>query len=97
MNNKEEKENMFTIVNDDGKEVKCEILFTYEDEKTKKNYMAYTDNTLDEEGNTKVYASIYNPEEENPVLLPIETDEEWKMIEAILTSLSKEDEEENKD
>lgn len=89
MNNKEE--NMFTIVSDDGKEVKYEILFTYEDEKTKKNYMAYTDNTLDEEGNTKVYASIYNPEEENPVLLPIETDEEWKMIEAILTSLSKED------
>ena len=25
--------------------------------------------TLDEEGNTKVYASIFNPEEENPVLL----------------------------
>ena len=86
--NEEAKDNVFTIVNDEGKEIKCEILFTYEDEKTKKNYMAYTDNTLDDEGNTKVYASIYNPEEENPVLLPIETDEEWKMIEAILTSLS---------
>lgn len=62
--------------------------YTYEDEKTKKNYIAYTDNTLDEEGNTKVYASIFNPEEENPVLLPIETDEEWKLIEGILTSLT---------
>lgn len=90
--NEEAKDNVFTIVNDEGKEIKCEILFTYEDEKTKKNYMAYTDNTLDDEGNTKVYASIYNPEEENPVLLPIETDEEWKMIEAILTSLSNNDE-----
>ena len=42
-------------------------------------------------GNTKVYASIFNPEEENPVLLPIETDEEWKLIEGILTSLSSEE------
>ena len=89
MDNKGQKqENVFTIVNDNGEEIKCEILFTYEDEKTKKNYMAYTDNTLDEEGNTKGYASIFNPEEENPVLLPIETDEEWKLIEGILSSLS---------
>ena len=90
--NKEEKkqDSTFTIVNDNGEEIKCEILFTYEDEKTKKNYIAYTDNTLDDEGNTKVYAYIFNPEEENPVLLPIETDEEWKLIEGILTSLSSE-------
>ena len=87
MDNKEQ-ENTFTIINDEGKEVKCEILFTYEDEKTKKNYIAYTDNTTDEEGNTKVYASIFNPEEENPVLQPIESDEEWKLIEGILASLS---------
>ena len=58
--------------------------------------MAYTDNTLDEEGNTKVYASIFNPEEENPVLLPIETDEEWKLIEGILSSLSNPEDEEGK-
>ena len=64
MENEAKQDNTFTIVNDEGKEIKCEVLFTYEDEKTKKNYMAYTDNTLDEEGNTKVYASIYNPEEE---------------------------------
>ena len=95
MDNKEiKKDNTFTIIGDNGEEIKCEILFTYEDEKTKKNYMAYTDNSLDDEGNTKVYASIFNPEEENPVLLPIETDEEWKLIEGILTSLSSSDEKE---
>ena len=87
-NNGVKQDNTFTIVNDDGQEIKCEVLFTYEDEKTNKNYIAYTDNTLDDEGNTKVYASIFNPEEENPVLLPIETDEEWKLIEGILSSLS---------
>jgi len=41
-----------------------------------------------------VYASIFNPEEENPVLLPIETDEEWKLIEGILSSLSNPENEE---
>ena len=94
MDNEVKQENTFTIIGDDGKEIKCEILFTYEDEKSKKNYIAYTDNSIDEEGNTKVYASIFNPEEENPVLLPIETDEEWKLIDGILASLSSEDGEE---
>ena len=90
MDNKEMKkeDTTFTIIGDNGEEIKCEILFTYEDEKSKKNYIAYTDNTLDEEGNTKVYDSIFNPEEENPVLLPIESDEEWKLIEGILSSLT---------
>ncbi len=78
----------FKVINDEGKEVECEVLFTFESDETKKNYIVYTDNTLDEEGNTKVYASIFNPEEENPVLLPIETEEEWKLIEGILSSLS---------
>ena len=57
------------------------------------DYIAYTDYTIDEEGNTKVYASIFNPEEENPVLLPIETDEEWTLIEGILKSLTENEEE----
>ena len=94
MDNKEMKkeDTTFTIRGDNGEEIKCEILFTYEDEKSKKNYIAYTDNTLDEEGNTKVYASIFNPEEENPVLLPIESDEEWKLIEGILSSLTSDSE-----
>ena len=85
----------FKVINDEGKEVECEVLFTFESDETKKNYIVYTDNTIDEEGNTKVYASIFNPEEENPVLLPIETDEEWKLIEGILSSLTNEEDTSN--
>lgn len=77
----------FKILSDDGKEIECEVLFTFESDETKKNYIVYTDNTLDEQGNTKVYASIYNPEEENTNLIPIETDKEWKIIETILDEL----------
>ena len=74
----------FKVINDEGKEIECEVLFTFESDETKKNYIVYTDNTLDEEGNTKVYASIYNPDQDETKLLPIETDKEWKIIETIL-------------
>ena len=80
----------FKVINDEGKEVECEVLFTFESDETKKNYIVYTDNTLDEEGNTKVYASIYNPDQDETKLLPIETDKEWKIIETILEELQNE-------
>ena len=80
----------FKVINDEGKEVECEVLFTFESDETKKNYIVYTDNTTDEEGNVKVYASIYNPNETETKLLPIETDKEWKVIETILEELQNE-------
>lgn len=87
------QDNTFTVINDTGEEIKCEILFTYENEKTGVNYIAYTDNSTDEDGNTKVYASIFDPEQEDPELLPIETEEEWQLINSILESLTDSDEE----
>ena len=77
----------FKVKDEAGKEIECEVLFTFESEETKKNYMVYTDNTTDEEGNVKVYASIYNPDEEPTVLKPIETEKEWKIIETILDEI----------
>ncbi len=77
----------FKVTDEAGKEIECEVLFTFESDETKKNYMVYTDNTTDEEGNTKVYASIYNPNEAETKLIPIETEKEWKIIETILEEL----------
>lgn len=82
-----EKRGIFTIVNDQGEEVECEILFTFDSDETKKNYIVYTDNTEDEDGSTRVYASIYDPTGENPSLIPIETEKEWQVIENILASV----------
>ena len=80
----------FKVIDDKGKEIECEVLFTFESDETKKNYIVYTDNTTDEEGNTKVYASIYNPNDEEVKLAPIETEKEWKIIETILSELQEE-------
>lgn len=85
-----EEKMTFKVLDNNGNEVECEVLFTFESDETKKNYMVYTDNTTDEEGNTKVYASIYNPEETDTKLIPIETEKEWKIIEKILEELQTE-------
>lgn len=84
------EENKFRIIDKNGKKVEYEVLFTFESDETKKNYMVYTDNTTDEEGNTRVYASIFDPDAKPIELLPIETEREWKVIETILESIQEE-------
>ena len=68
----ENEEMFFTICNDTGEEVECEILFTFEDPVTEKNYVVFTDNLQDKDGNTKVYANQFDPENSEAPLLPIE-------------------------
>ena len=84
------EENKFKIVDKNGQEIEFEVLFTFESDETKKNYMVYTDNTTDSDGNTKVYASVFEPEKEPLELLPVETEREWKIIETILESIQEE-------
>ena len=85
-----DNKNIFKVLGEDGKEIECEVLFTFESDETKKNYIVYTDNTTDNDGNVKVYASIYDPNSDKPDLQPIETDREWKIIETILESIQEE-------
>ena len=64
----------FIVLDDKGKQIECEPLFTFESEETKKNYVVYTDNSKDKDGNVRVFASIY----------------EGKVIETILQSIQEE-------
>lgn len=82
--------NTFKVINEEGREIVCDILFTFDSEETNKSYIVYTDNTKDEAGNIQVFASIYDPKQENPRLDPIETEQEWKIIETILNTLQEE-------
>ena len=85
-----EEQMKFKVIDDQRNEIECEVLFTFESDETNKNYIVYTDNTTDEQGNTKVYASIYTPDSENLNLTAIETEKEWKIIETILNELQEE-------
>ena len=84
------KKNSFTLIDEEGKEVVYDVLFTFESEETNKNYIVYTDQSKDENGNIQVYASIYDPNDPNSKLEAIETEKEWKVIETILSTLQEE-------
>lgn len=75
------------LVNDEGAELECDVLFTFDSDETNKSYIAYTDNTTDEAGNIKVYANIYDPTGADLSLQPLTSEKEWKVIENILISV----------
>ena len=51
----------FTIKNNKGEELTCNVLFTFDSDEFKKSYIVFTDNTTDENGKIKVYANTYDP------------------------------------
>ncbi len=81
------KEGTFTIIDENGKEITYDILFTFDSEETKKSYVVFTDNSVDESGSIATYASVYDPTGENKELMPIETDAEWDLIENLLAQI----------
>lgn len=83
----QEEKMTFKVIDEKGKEIECEVLFTFESDETNKNYMVYTDNSLDDDGKIRVYAAIYEPDKEETTLQPIETEKEWKIIETILEQI----------
>ena len=87
MDAKKDKEGTFTIIDEDGNEITYDILFTLDSEETKKSYVVFTDNTVDESGSIATYASIYDPTGENKELQPITTDAEWDLIENLLAQI----------
>lgn len=77
----------FTVLDENGKEVRCEPLFSFESSETGKTYIIYTDNSKDEDGNTRVFASVLCQDSDGSRLAPIETEKEWSIIEIILNEL----------
>lgn len=84
-----ENKNLFTMTNDKGEQITCEVVLTIDSDEFGKSYIVYTDHTMDDDGNIKTYASIYDPTGASLDLLPVTTDEEWDMIEAVLASAQK--------
>lgn len=90
MENNSQNINTFKLVNENGEEVTCNVLFTFDSEETKKSYIAYTDNTTDTDGSMKAYAAVYHPEDMSKGFEPIETEKEWKVVETILSTIQEE-------
>ena len=79
--------NKIQVIDDDGNELEFDVLFTFDSEDTGKKYVLYYD-ANDED--VQVYSSIYD---DDGNLYPIETPDEWDMIEEVFNSFMAEDEE----
>jgi uncharacterized protein YrzB (UPF0473 family) len=91
----EHGEKNITIVDEDGNEQLCEVLFTFDSEEFGKSYVLYYPVGADEDDqdDIEIHASSYVPgENEEGDLTPIETDEEWDMIEEMLNTFLDEEE-----
>lgn len=77
---------VFLAKDNKGVEREFEIIYKFDSDQTKRSYLIYTDGEK-EEGRVKVYANIYDKTGTNRNLIPIETEEEWNTIEALLSKL----------
>ncbi|MEI5905737.1 DUF1292 domain-containing protein [Bacillus spongiae] len=94
----EHGEKHITVIDEQGNEQLCEVLFTFENDEFGKSYVLYYPVGAEEDENEEIeiHAASFNPnaEGEEGELKPIETDKEWDMIEEMLNTFLDEEEEE---
>ncbi|WP_077618904.1 DUF1292 domain-containing protein [Bacillus sinesaloumensis] len=94
----EHGEKQITVVDEQGNEILCEVLFTFESDEFGKSYVLYypvSDENEDEE-DIEIHASSFSPsaDGEDGELQPIETEEEWDLVEEMLNTFLDEEGEE---
>ena len=77
------------IIQKNGREIECDILFTFDSEDTDKAYIGYTDNSINENGRKNIYVSAYDPVMGYGTLEDIETEEEMAMINDVLMEIDR--------
>ena len=89
-------EKHITVVDEEGNEQLCEVLFTFDSDEFGKSYVLYypVGAEEDDEEDIEIHASAFIPKEdgEDGDLMPIETDEEWDMIEEVLNTFLEDEE-----
>lgn len=83
----------FTTKDKFGNEIVCEVIATYHDDNTNKDYIVYTDKKLDENQKLKVYYGLYEKVGKGIKLKEAKTPEEksigLQIIREILNDLNK--------
>ncbi|MBP2256591.1 DUF1292 domain-containing protein [Virgibacillus alimentarius] len=88
----EEKERII-IPDENGEEHLFEVLFTFDVDETKQSYIALVPAEQQDDEEVEVYAFRYEEKDNDDndlSLLPIESDEEWDIVEEMLHTLAEE-------
>ena len=74
----------------DGKEVECDVLFTFESEDTMKGYIGYTDNSIAPNGRKNIYVTSYNSLDPEIKFEDITDQRQLEMINDVLKQIDEE-------
>ena len=83
-------ENEKIIIEKRGKQVECDILFTFDSEDTGKVYVGYSDHSIASNGRKNIYVSSYDPIIGINSLEDITDERELAMVRQVLAQIDKE-------
>lgn len=86
-----EQKKIMSIISEDGTKEDVEVIIAFEFKDTKKEYVVYTKNEKDENGNVTVYVSNVDRSSGEAKLLGVESENEWNRIKDVLRELSKDE------
>ncbi len=79
---------VMSIVQEDGSIDEVEVVIAFEFKDTKKEYVVYTKNEKDANGNVTVYVSRIEKNGETPQLFGVDDETEWNRVKDVLRKLS---------
>lgn len=82
---------ILSILKDDGTQEEVELIISFMFNDTKKEYVVYTRNEKDDNGNTTLYVSSVDRSGAIPKMGGVNSDEEWSKIKDVLRELAKND------
>ena len=89
MVDKQNEKKVMLIVSNDGAIEDVEVILAFEFKDNNKEYVVYTKNEKDENGNVTVYVSNIDRSGDEPKLVGVENENEWNKIKDVLRELSK--------
>lgn len=87
-----EDKKILTINKADGSTEEVEEVISFEFNDTKKRYLVYTKNEVDQNGNITIYVTEVIQDSMGTRFLGVENDNEWSKIKDVLRQLAKKEE-----
>ena len=81
------KKNTFSMLDENGNEVVYDVLFTFESDETKKNYIVYTDNIYNSNNELQIYINEYNKDSVEDTVNNITDTDEYNKIKSEIDSI----------
>lgn len=69
----------FEITNNNGKKIVCEVIATYHDDNSNKDFIVYTDKSFDDNKKLNLYYSLYEKQNNSIKLIDITNAEDKKI------------------